>query len=99
MGGRGDMEHFFCSECGCGITQGLKRYRNYFRAVFPTTFHIEDGAEPVPSCLLPDMYRPKCHVHYENRLIDWQDDLPKFKGSIQEKTQMANDGSIVQSQL
>ena len=27
----------------------------------------------------PKEYLPKVHVNYENRLMDWHDDLPKFE--------------------
>ena len=95
--GYGDMEHLFCSECGCGICQGLHAFSSYFRAVFPSTFQIEDGA----SCLVPEIYRPRCHVHYENRLFDWNDDLPKWKGGPPgdgmpgEKVQVSNSGAVI----
>ena len=71
--GDGKMRHKFCSNCGVEIYQGPKGAD--FRGILPTNFHIEDGV----SCLLPEKYKPECHVNYENRQYDWNDDLPKFK--------------------
>jgi hypothetical protein len=46
-----------------------------FRALFPTSFHVEDGL----SCKLPSAYLPRAHVNYENRQVDALDDLPKYR--------------------
>mmetsp|Transcript_40382 Transcript_40382/g.67657 ORF Transcript_40382/g.67657 Transcript_40382/m.67657 type:complete len:157 (+) Transcript_40382:110-580(+) len=65
----------FCSKCGCVIHQGP--VSNDMRAVLPTTFHIEK--ENSTDCLLPEHYKPKMHLNYENRQWDSTDDLPKWK--------------------
>merc|ERR1712217_608891 len=101
----GNMEFEFCGKCGCGICQTLTPYRDYYRAVYPSTFHIEetskslvDGGSPetgVPSSKLPDKYLPKFHNNYENRGFDWHDDLPKYKEGIQQKTLVHNNGELL----
>lgn len=63
----------YCSECLGGIWQ--HRQGLPFRALFPATFHIEQGDK---GAMLPKEYQPKIHVNYENRMMDWNDDLPKF---------------------
>lgn len=72
-GAFGQMTHRFCGACGCLIDQGPEGAP--FRAVLPVNFHLEDGK----SCVLPEKYKPKLHVNYENRMMDWHDSLPKYK--------------------
>lgn len=73
--GKGQMLHQFCSACGSFICQSPEG--EPFKAVMPTSFHIV-GADGV-SCLLPLELLPKHHVNYENRQMNWSDDLPKYK--------------------
>lgn len=41
---------------------------------FPTLFDF--GHPPV----VPDAFRPTCHIFYGMRVVDIQDDLPKWSG-------------------
>merc|ERR1711920_704936 len=95
----GEMEHAFCTKCGSGIYQTMRAHRDQFRVVFPTTFQIETGSNPVPSSRLPAQYMPKMHIHYENRLFDWHDELPKCKTGMQEKLLVQNDGELILDEL
>jgi hypothetical protein len=70
----GSLVHGWCEDCGTRIYQGPKD--SAMRAFYPINFHIEDGK----NCMIPKELMPKCHLNYENRLRDWQDDLPKFLG-------------------
>ena len=65
----------FCVECGSAVFQCPEGAN--FRALYPTTFQI--GDPDLPSCLLPEKYLPKFHVNYENRLINIDDNLPKYE--------------------
>jgi hypothetical protein len=91
--GHGSMRHAFCSQCGTGLWQAPEN--GGFRALFPCTFHIGNPAEP--GCILPDKYKPSAHLNYENRLSDWNDDLPKFKTFVQAGVRMTNDGQVIDS--
>ncbi|MDP7245359.1 MAG: hypothetical protein QF389_02100 [Planctomycetota bacterium] len=52
-----------------------------FRAVFPVSLNLRRGnAGPDHGAdRIPDEWKPQLHLNYENRLFDWDDDLPKFK--------------------
>mmetsp|Transcript_54015 Transcript_54015/g.157704 ORF Transcript_54015/g.157704 Transcript_54015/m.157704 type:complete len:157 (+) Transcript_54015:60-530(+) len=91
--GLGRMTHAFCSECGAFIYQCPAGAG--FRALMPTTFHIETVDPSVPcgvSCKLPPELLPTAHVHYENRLMDACDDLPKYT-AFTDSPQLKNDGT------
>ena len=45
-----------------------------FKVALPRMFQISDGK----NCKLPAELLPKAHINYENRLWDWNDDLPKM---------------------
>ena len=67
-----------------------------FRAVFPVNFKIETDDDTVPcgkSCKYPEELMPKAHMNYENRVLDVNDDLPKFT-AFQSSPRMNNDGSL-----
>jgi hypothetical protein len=70
----GSLVHGWCEDCGTRIYQGPKD--SAMRAFYPINFHIEDGK----NCMIPKELMPKCHLNYENRIRDWQDDLPKYSG-------------------
>ena len=67
------MEHAFCDQCGCGLYQSPKNAP--FRAVFPPNMRFEDG--PFLSTL-PDDWKPRLHINYDNRAMDMPDGLPKY---------------------
>lgn len=52
-----------------------------FRAVFPVTLHLRRGETGMDhgQDRMPDDWKPQLHLNYENRLFDWNDELPKFK--------------------
>ena len=94
------MTHAFCSECGCGVYQRPKDVG--FHAIFPETFRIERpvpaGDEEYPcgvSTLLPADMLPIAYINDENRLMDWQGDLPKFRTFPHREVKLANDGKVV----
>ena len=66
--------HAVCKHCAVGVFQDPSM-RKDLRAVYPTTLRIEQGAK---ACQLPSEMRPMMHLNYENRLMDSQDDLPKY---------------------
>lgn len=90
--GMGRLVHAICIKCGCHIYQcpdGAK-----FRAVLPVNFHIEtpDSSNPCGvSCKLPKELLPTAHVNYENRLMDVEDDLPKYT-AFSSSPRLNNDG-------
>jgi hypothetical protein len=90
------MTFAFCSMCGGFVYQCPKGAP--FKAVMPTTFQIENP-DPSVSCgvnsKLPAHMLPQAHVNYENRLMDIQDDLPKFKTfpSVPNAVLLNNDGT------
>ena len=48
--------------------------------MYPTTFHIEKmdmNVSCMVSSLLPEHLKPTAHVHYAERLFDWDDERPK----------------------
>ena len=59
-----------CLRCGTLIAD---EGRNMWLA-FPTLF--EFGSPPA----VPDSFRPTCHIFYGNRVVDVDDDLPKWSG-------------------
>ena len=66
-----------------------------FLAVFPVNFRIETDDPTAPcgkSCRLPEELMPKAHLNYENRLMDANDDLPKYT-AFQSSPRLNNDGS------
>jgi len=75
----------FCSQCGCIVNQGP--VGGSFRAVSPVTFHLPGK--------LPEELLPKVHLNYENRHLDWNDDLPKFK-MFGNSPRMDNQGNIIE---
>ena len=70
-----------------------------FRARFPVNFHLETDDSSLPcgkSCKLPDELMPTNHINYENRVMDVQDDLPKYTAfgpPFVEGERLNNDGS------
>jgi hypothetical protein len=90
--GRGNLTHGFCGLCGGGVYQCPKDAT--FRALFPSTFNIEDPVND-KCCALPTAYHPTVHVNYENRHIDCHDPLPKYL-VWQTGLQVNNDGSPIQ---
>lgn len=52
-----------------------------FRAVFPVSLDLRrgDAGSDHGADRVPDDWKPQLHLNYENRLFDWDDDLPKFK--------------------
>ena len=68
-----------CSSCHGPVMQYQEGMG--FRAVFPVCLDLgrgdvgsDHGADRIPEEL-----RPKMHLNYENRLFDWDDQLPKFR--------------------
>ncbi|OEU21735.1 hypothetical protein FRACYDRAFT_178726 [Fragilariopsis cylindrus CCMP1102] len=62
-----------CTECSCPIYQGPEK--SPFKAFFPRYF---DGYVDGKNNTLPANLKPAFHVNYENRGMDYNDDLPKF---------------------
>ena len=71
----GKMSYRFCGKCGCAVYQW--QIGQSYRSTFPATYHIEspDGI----TYKLPKELQPVMHVNYENRLLDWHDDVVKYK--------------------
>jgi len=84
----GIMEFASCSACHCGVYQCPKGAN--FVALFPTTFQVSQGEK---GCKLPPYLLPVAHINYENRAMDWTDDLPKFEVWPEGKV-LNNDGSL-----
>lgn len=94
IAGMGSMEHVNCATCGGGLYQ--RPAGETFYAVFPTTFQIETvtSDNDVPSSLLPAYLQPTVHVNYENRLMDFHDNLPKYKSNFGSR-RVNNAGEII----
>lgn len=93
--GYGPMRHAFCTNCSGPVYQ--KPEGAPFSAFFPVSFQITAPDENAPSKLslkLPEALLPKFHCHYESRLVDATDDLPKFLGQAGESPLVNNDGSL-----
>lgn len=78
--GMGPMDRNFCVECGCMIWQGPREIRGFgkacpWRTFMPTCFRFEQGEK---GAKLPKYLLPWAHFNYENRLMDVDDNLPKF---------------------
>lgn len=80
-----------CSICGTILDQGPPSVGVY-RNVHPANFHIEDGK----SALLPKEFQPLIHHQYENRMLDWHDDLPKWSSFPNVSKRMDNLGNIIE---
>ncbi|CAB9502794.1 Glutathione-dependent formaldehyde-activating enzyme [Seminavis robusta] len=89
--GLGKMILGRCKDCLVPLYQ--KPEDAPFVALFPPAFHI--GGEDSLDQKLPDKYHPKCHMNYENRAMDANDSLPKYKTGPP-NNQMNNDGSLIQ---
>ncbi|MGB0684860.1 MAG: GFA family protein [Planctomycetota bacterium] len=52
-----------------------------FRAVFPVSLNLRrgDAGADHGADRISDEWKPQVHLNYENRLFDWDDDLPKFR--------------------
>ena len=59
-----------CAHCGTLIADEGRR----MWLAFPELFDF--GLPPV----VPEAFRPSCHIFYESRLVDVADDLPKWAG-------------------
>ncbi len=59
-----------CASCGTPIADEGRR----MWLAFPSLFDF--GAPPE----IPDAFRPSCHIFYGSRVIDMNDDLPKWSG-------------------
>ena len=105
----GAMTHTFCTNCGSHIYQNPKGMP--MKAFYASVFEYENGKNtsqrdasekpssknPGVSCVLPEHLMPKLHANYENRLMDYNDDLPKYKdqpaGFGGSDKQLNNDGT------
>ena len=105
----GSMTHTFCTNCGSHIYQNPKGMP--MKAFYASVFEYENGkntsqrdASEKPSsknpgvvCVLPEHLMPKLHANYENRLMDYNDGLPKYKdqpaGFGGSDKQLNNDGT------
>eukprot|EP00038_Savillea_parva_P031895 m.91663 g.91663 ORF g.91663 m.91663 type:complete len:99 (-) comp9917_c2_seq2:53-349(-) len=85
-------QHAFCMQCGSGLWQSPKG--RDFRAIFPTTLQYECGDK---LCTLPAELMPTSHINYDNRCMDWTDDLPKLDGTTGKACN--NDGSPVEEKV
>ncbi|ORZ07123.1 Mss4-like protein, partial [Absidia repens] len=56
-----------CRQCHSPIAD---EGRNMFLA-FPSLFHFHNN-------IIPDKFKPTCHIFYKSRSLDMNDDLPKF---------------------
>ena len=71
--GTGKLRTYKCKECGSGLCQGPEGMP--FRAFYPRYMngYVEGKINKLPENL---MY--KAHINYENRMWDFNDDVPKF---------------------
>jgi hypothetical protein len=59
-----------CSKCGTPIADEGRR----MWLAFPSLFNFGHPAR------IPESFKPTCHLFYGSRVIDIQDDLPKWSG-------------------
>ena len=71
-----NLTRAFCTKCGCHIFQ--KPSDAKFRGLLPVTFKIENNKYETSRVKLPESMQPTGHANYENRLLDYNDMLPKF---------------------
>ena len=67
------MRFYRCTECGGPVYQSPEGAP--FRAFYPRLFdgYVNGKCNTLPKDLLPTI-----HINYENRLYDFNDDLPKY---------------------
>ena len=86
-----------CTECGSPVYQSPEGAP--FRAFYPRSF---DGYVNGKCNKLPVDLMPTIHINYENRMYDFNDDLPKFlvwpggvmcnnDGSLKEQVKVENE--------
>lgn len=59
-----------CGRCGTPIADEGRR----MWLAFPTLFDFGHGVQ------VPESFKPTCHIFYNSRVVDLQDDLPKWSG-------------------
>ncbi|WDP84760.1 MAG: GFA family protein [Desulfobacter sp.] len=67
-----------CGNCGTPIADEGRR----MWLAFPSLFDFQHPAK------VPDPFKPTCHLFYGNRVIDLQDDLPKWAGHKNHSTRL-----------
>jgi hypothetical protein len=87
--GNGSLRFWKCTECGSPVYQGPEAAD--FRAFYPRSF---EGYVNGKVNTLPDHLKPKFHINYENRMWDFNDELPKF-AAYPPNNMVQNDGSPV----
>ena len=85
--GNGKLRVYKCWECGVQFCQGPEGLP--FRAWYPRYFN---GYVDGKSNKLPERMMPKDHINYENRMWDWNDNLPKY-AAFAPKDPLNNDGT------
>ena len=85
--GNGKLRVWKCWDCGAAVYQGPEGLP--FRAFYPRYFN---GYIEGKNNTLPDNFSAKQHCNYENRMWDFNDDLPKF-AAFPPENQMNNDGT------
>ena len=90
--GKGPLRFWKCTECGSPVYQepdGMP-----IRGFYPRTF---DGYVDGKCNKIPEDLKPKIHINYENRLWDFNDELPKF-AAFPPDNMVQNDGTPVPSE-
>ena len=85
--GNGALRVYKCWECGSQFCQGPENLP--FRAFYP---RFMDGYVDGKSNKLPENLCPKMHINYENRMWDYNDDVPKF-AAFAPNNPLNNDGT------
>ena len=85
--GTGKLRVWKCWECGTGLYQGPEGMP--FRAFYPRNF---DGYIEGKSNKLPEKWVPATHINYENRMWDFNDEIPKF-AAFPPNNPLNNDGT------
>ena len=88
--GNGKLRFGKCTKCGCSIYQGPEG--GPFKAFYPRYFEGYVSGSTGKENKLSAGVAPKNHINYENRLWDWNDDLPKF-AAFGPNDPLNNDGS------
>ena len=64
----------------------------------PVNSHVILAFPPVFEKPLPAVFTPSCHIFYSQRVVDVNDDLPKYLAHKGKSILLENDGSAVKKE-